>query len=192
VANDPNALDKRLSWAGISRLSLLLAGLTVVSACTTFCERRHEQMSPEEVVEAYLDVALNIHDVSQREELMRYTTGNLKSAIAQVSDEVIRQAYIERNLAIERYSVVQRRDRTPIETEITFELVYREYEGGPNIDTSGEAPVVVTENTVSVVRERGLWLIRDVLGKKTSIEFPIMPDSIIHPGADPEPGLDDL
>ena len=45
---------------------------------------------------------------------------------------------------------------------------------------SENAPKVTTENTVGVVRENGYWLIRDVLGNKTAIDFPVAPESRIE------------
>ncbi len=38
---------------------------------------------------------------------------------------------------------------------------------------------MTTENSVSVVKENGVWLIRDVLGNKTSIDFPVSEESRI-------------
>ena len=80
-------------------------------------------MNPEEVVEAYLDVALNMTHVNQRTLLIRYTTGELREAIAQVSDDIIKQAYIDKNFVVEAFSILEYRERTPREIEITFVLM---------------------------------------------------------------------
>jgi hypothetical protein len=167
---------------GIKRI--MTRGLLVMLAfalvgCVRSCGgKSHRDMTPEQVVEAYLDVALNMTDVSQRADLLEYTTGRLREAIESVSEDTIRAAYIDRKYKIKRYSVVQRDDRTPRETEITFQLEYNDLgTAGGKVD---ESPLVKTENRVSVIREKGFWLIRDVVGNKTAIDFPVSADSRIE------------
>jgi hypothetical protein len=141
-------------------------------------------MTPEQVVEAYLDIALNMTDVDQRDLLLEYTTGNLRESIEQASDEVIKEAYVDRKYELENYSVVERRDRTPRETEITFQIEFKDLGTAEESDPA-TAPKVTTENTVSVVKKDQIWLIRDVLGNKTSIDFPVSKDSQITAKAKP-------
>jgi hypothetical protein len=139
-------------------------------------------MTPEQVVEAYLDTSLNMTSIKQKELLLNLTTGNLNSAISASSDEVIEKAFINKNYQLDRYSIVERRDRTPRETEIVFELVYRNL-GDKREVAPDSAPKITTENTVSVVKEKGLWLIRDVIGKKTEIDFPMKDAQEVKPTA---------
>jgi hypothetical protein len=134
-------------------------------------------MSPEQVVEGYLDKALNMKEISERDQLADYTTGNLKAAIESASPETIKSAYIDRTYKLKNYSVIERRDRTPRETEITFRLTYQDLVPATKAET--EAPEVTTENTVVLIKESGAWLIRDVVGNKTSIDFPVSEESKI-------------
>lgn len=170
----------RRSWT-------LAVSALFITGCTSMCGVKRSSMTPEQVVEGYLDIALNMKDVSERDKLLDYTTGNLKAAIESAPPETIKLAYVDRQYKIENYSVVERRDRTPRETEITFQLTYNDLGTSPT--KPDEAPKVTTENTVSVVKENGLWLIRDVLGNKTSIDFPVSEESRIS--AKPGPGIDD-
>ena len=157
-----------------------LALLVLFSGCTKICSKSHRDMSPEEVVEAYLNTALNMASLEEKETLLELTTDSLKADIAGASDKNIREAYIDRHYRVQRYSVVQRRDRTPRETEITFELQFQDF--GKNKDQKDAAiPTTTVEKTVSVVRENQLWLISKVVGNKTSIEFPIDPNLTISP-----------
>lgn len=165
---------------------LILTGL-VLTGCTSQCGSNRGSLSPEQVVEGYLDVALNMTEVSQRERLLEFTTGNLKNAIDSATPETIKTAYVDRKYKIISYSVVERRDRTPRETEITFQLTYNDL--GPEGRDPTVAPKVTTENTVAVVREKGAWLIKDVLGNKTAIDFPVSEESKIT--AKPGPGIDE-
>ena len=150
-----------------------IIGLMLVcfGSCAKMCQKKHSDMSPEEVVEAYLDVALNMTAVKQRVFLLQYTTGQLYEAINQVSDDIIEDAYITKKYKLKSYTVVERRDRTPRETEITFELIYDDY-GDESDEDGNEVAKITSENTVSVVRSQGLWLIRNVLNKKPSFYFP--------------------
>jgi hypothetical protein len=165
----------------------LLMTTVFLTACTSMCGVNRSSMTPEQVVEAYLDVALNMTDVDQRDLLLDYTTGNLKAAIEGATPDTIRTAYVDRKYKILNYSVVERRDRTPRETEVSFQLTYNDL--GTEGKAATDAPKVTTENTVSVVKENGVWLIKDVLGHKTSIDFPISEESKIT--AKPGPGTDD-
>ena len=93
----------------------------VITGCTSMCGVKRSAMTPEQVVEAYLEIALNMNDTSERDALLEFTTGNLKAAIESASPETIKVAYVDRKYQILNYSVVERRDRTPRETEITFQ-----------------------------------------------------------------------
>lgn len=148
-----------------------------VASCQKMCRDARSEMSPEQVVEAYLETSLNMSSTEQKEVLLDLTTGELNSALNAANDETITEAFVKRNYDLQNYSVTERRDRTPRETEITFELIYKDL-GQDRENKPEDAPVVNTENTVSVVKESGIWRIRDVIGKQTTIDFPIAPDVI--------------
>jgi hypothetical protein len=137
-------------------------------------------MPPEKVVEGYLNTALNMRSTSERDSLLQFTTGRLKEAISSASDDVLKNAYINRHYEIESYAVIERRDRTPRETEITFRLKYKDLGTSDTRPTdSKSAPTVQTENSVALIKERGAWFIRDVVGAKTSIDFPVTQENVI-------------
>jgi hypothetical protein len=166
----------RISWW------LLAIAACLAVNCTGRCSRGFKELKPEQVVEAYLNIALNMSDVSQRAELLEFTTGNLHDAIAEVSDETIAKAYVNKKYKLENYSLLERRDRTPRETEITFQIKYKDLAqalGGK----AENAATVSTENTVRVVKEKDSWLIADVIGNKTSIEFPDLKELEINASA---------
>lgn len=149
----------------------ILILLLIMTGCTLKCEKDRKDMTPEEIVESYLEIAFNISKVEQKTLLMEYTTGELKAAISSATDETIRKAYIEPKYELNRFSIVERRDRTPREVEITYLIVYRDLPKG-SISLSQSA-VIETENRVSLVKEKKFWYIREVLGNATTIEFPL-------------------
>lgn len=160
----------------------LLATLTIITmtGCVKSCGHKGpEDLSPEEVVEQYLEIALNMTSIDQKKALLFFTTGPLNAAIRGTDDETIRTSYLEKNYALDRYTVVERKDRTPRETEITFELAYRDL-GDKSVKLE-DAVSITTENTVSVVRSDGRWMIQDVLNKKSSFDFPTSQASVITP-----------
>lgn len=168
------------------RLVAMFASLLVLASCAKMCGTSRQDMTPEQVVEKYLEISLNMKDPTDKQKLLELSTGNLKSAIASASDDMIKEAFVDKNYILENYSVVERRDRTPRETEITFSLTYADL-GKSKQHSKTDAPKVTTENTVSVVKEKKIWLMKDVIGKKTSIDFPIVKGEIIKPEGTPPP-----
>jgi hypothetical protein len=161
----------------------------VITGCTRFCKPSHEDMTPDQVVEAYLETALNMSDVRQRDDLMEYTTGNLKAAIANSSDETIKAAYIDRKYKLLSYSVIERRDRTPREAEITFRMVFKDPQTGEGGSGKMEdAAQVTTENTVALSKEKKVWLVKDVIGARATIDFPVTEEARIRAAAPAKTG----
>ena len=169
---------------------MALALVVLVTSCVRSCGSQRESMPPEKVVESYLNTALNMKNVAGREELVQYTTGRMKEVIATATEDTILKAYVNRHYELESYAVIERRDRTPRETEITFRLKYKDLGASETRPTDTKsAPTVQTENTVALIKEKGAWFIRDVVGAKTSIDFPVTQDSEIRakPGVITEP-----
>lgn len=153
-----------------------------ISGCTCSDDDR---IAPEMAVESYLDIALNMRSIEEKEDLLDLTTGALKAAIASANDEVIRQAYIDKKYSFQSYAVMERRDRTPREVEITFQLIYQDLGSKEQPRKAEEVAITTTENTLVLIKEKDQWLIREVLGHKTSLDFPISEDSQITAAPSP-------
>jgi hypothetical protein len=157
--------------------SVFLACLTV-AGCTSMCEKTHYDMTPEEVVETYLNISLNMQTVAEKERLLPLATGNLKASLEAADDETIKKAFVDINYDLLAFSIVESRPRTPREVEITFELQYKNFGSDP-VGTDKPVPTTTIENTLSVIKDKRLWKIQDIIGAKTSFDFPVMPESII-------------
>lgn len=153
---------------GRSFLGLCLVSI-IITACTSMCRVSREQMGPEDVVKAYLDLAFNFDKLEQRDHLIEYTTGDLKAALAEASPETIKTAYIDKRYSLKKFSVLQRYDRSPREAEVTYELRYQQFSPDKK---DVDAALVTTENTVALWKIDGKWFIKDVVGTKTSFDFP--------------------
>lgn len=158
-----------MSYVGF--VTKLLVVAFTVTGCTRSCSPTRESLSPEKVVEGYLNTVFNMKSVAERDVLLQYTTGRLKDAIASASDEVIEKGYVKRYFNLESYAVIERRDRTPREVEITYRLKFQDLGPAETRPVNPNAPRVQTENTVALIREKGSWYIRDQIGAKTSVEF---------------------
>lgn len=157
-------------------LEMTLIG-ALIQGCTSNCSGERKDMSPEQVVEAYLTIAMNMTEVSEKSDLLLYTIGSLRDAIDSANDDTIKANFIDKHYNLKRFTLVERRDITPREVEITFQLEYHELE--EKTSKVDEAPLVTTENTVSVIRKQGYWFIRDVIGAKTTIDFALSSENDI-------------
>jgi hypothetical protein len=141
-----------------------------ISGCTKMCEPRHEDLSPDQVTEQYLNIVFNMQSPDEKLKLLQITSGPMKESIEKASDATIMEAYVERKYELLSYSVIERKDRTPRETEVVFTVSYREKDES--------APTVVTENRISLLKHRGAWFLHDVIGKKSSFDFATSPSEI--------------
>ena len=140
------------------------------------CEPDREDMSALEVLERYIEMSTSIDDVSQREILLSLTSGALRAALEGATDEAIKEAYIDRKIELDNYSVISERKRTPREVEITFQISYFDRS---NME-EGDPPLVSAKNTVKIFKENEIWSVVDVIGSgDTEVTFGVTPDSII-------------
>ena len=166
----------------MTKLKYLLNIILLFSfvGCTKTCStREREAMTPEQVVQKYLDISFSMNTIDDRAKLVNLTIGPLREQLETVPDISIAEAFVDKRYLLEEYELVERRDRTPRETEITYRLVYKNLENGTV--SPANAPKIETNNTVSVIRYKGAWAIRDVIGKQTSIDFPLESGSVVTP-----------
>jgi hypothetical protein len=137
----------------------------LITGCTNMCDTPHKDMNPEEVVEAYLSIAFNMDEVDQMQSLIEFTSGNLKQTLEAADAKKINEVFINKKYDLKRFSIVERRNRTPREIEITYELAYNE------LATESDDALVTAENTLNLIRQKGAWYITDVIGGSTTIDF---------------------
>lgn len=171
----------RLRGLSTKLLPILVLAMTL-GGCVRSCGKSERaEMTPEKVVQNYINLAMSMTNVGQREQLAEFTRGRLNEAIMSASEETIKKAYIERHYDLESYEVIERRDRTQRETEITFRIKYKDLGVAAVRPTDlSTAPIILTENTVALIKEKGIWYIRNVLGAKSKITFPMSEDSVIR------------
>lgn len=135
------------------------------------CSVTRDDMSPQQVVEAYLEIAFNMEKVDQRRILLDYTTGDLEASISMASLTMIEELYIKPQYKIENLYIAEPQYRTPVECEVSYTLTYKEL-----MDLEGltDKTVTTTQNIVSLVQLKEKWYIQGVIDKKSSVEFPLL------------------
>ena len=151
-------------YSGLKFFTLLLC----IVGCTTMCDSSHEDMNPEQVVEAYLTEAFNIQDVSEVDNIIQYTTDNLKKELEKADTNKITEMFISKRYNLDNFLVVEKSQKTPREIEVTYELSYQELSASTD---EGRAANQTIENTFALVRKKGKWFISDVFGGDTNIDF---------------------
>lgn len=152
----------------------------LLTGCASMCKPSRKNMTPEEVVEVYLNTTLNMSRISEVNQLVALTTGNLKNVLEATSDEVFQKVFINRSYKLISFSITDRHDKTPREVEITYELKYNQFDKSQNI-TEENAATTSTEHTLSLIKKEGVWYIHDLLGSQASIDFPVTDESKITP-----------
>ncbi len=146
----------------------------ICTACTNLCTKTRKSMSAEEVVKAYLSIAFNMKKVSQKRLLLQYTMGPLQAAIASANEKTIIEAYIKPRYKLHSIAIISKKNITPREVQITYQLEYKEANTNEDIkDVENESIKQTVENTVSLYSLKSRWFINGVIDNKTSIEFPI-------------------
>lgn len=147
------------------------------------CTKSHKNMSAEEVVEAYLTKAFNLNSVNEVVSLIALTSGNLKQALEEADASTIDRIFVQSRYAVNQFSFVERKDLTPREVIITYQLSYQKLsqtlsdEGDQtknNTDdqqADSDQAMIHIENSLSLIRKEGAWFITDVIGGKTTIDF---------------------
>lgn len=148
-----------------------------VAGCASMCKKSHKDMTAEEVVEAYLEVAFNLNSIDDLTRLIAYASGNLKQALEEADAATVDRIFIARRYDVIRFSFIERKDHTPREVQITYELEYQEL-------SNEDQAVMTIKNSLNLFRKDGAWFITDVIGGETSIDF-LIADEVTKDGVTP-------
>ena len=147
---------------------LLFLYISICSSCTKSCSDSKQTEAAEQVLRSYMELAFSLNKIEDKENLIKLTGGELKVAIASASSQNFKEAYLSQRYSLDGFSIIERRDLTPIKTMITYQLQYKE-----SSQTNAEDAYIVAENTVLLEKNNDKWLIYRVLSNSTSIEFPL-------------------
>lgn len=164
---------------------LALAAFLFVGCTMRSCSDKRD-IPPEDQLHAYVSRAVDVTKLEQRQELIDLTTGPLRSALVNASDESFKRAYIEKRYDFKAFEILERRDVDPgRRVEIDFKLVYRTWNSGEQPD---RVPLSETLNRATLEYDYGHWALASVESLKSSMDWDVgLPlDNVSTEGVNPE------
>ncbi|MEY3903422.1 MAG: hypothetical protein RL189_2728 [Pseudomonadota bacterium] len=151
-----NKIKADFSW---SRLLLLLGALIFVGCMPVRCSKR-EDVAAEEQLRNYIDLAVNITRMDQREELESFTTGEFRDQLTSSSPESFKKSYLERRYEFEVFEVT---NKTEIEAGREVQLEYRvKFKSWLTGEDRTRAPVQEVNSLATMKYTNGHWAIASI------------------------------
>ncbi len=132
--------------------------LAFLQSCPNSCSKPTEP-TPEDQLHSYIESAVNIQNISQKDDLISFTTGDLKAALVNANNEAFERAYILRRYQVSQYEVLDRKDIDPKNITLEFSLTYKSWLPPQNPETS---PITQVKNRASLVYDNGHWAVSKV------------------------------
>jgi hypothetical protein len=138
------------------RFSLFLSLFMFVGCGPRSCSQRSD-ISAEEQLRSYIDLAVNITRSEQREDLESLTTGEFRDQLASNSPEAFKKAYLDRRYEFEEFEVTGRSDVVPEkEVELEYRVKFRSWMSG---EDRSRAPMQEIKSLARMKYTRGQWAI---------------------------------
>jgi hypothetical protein len=143
--------------------------------------------SPEAQLYLYIETAVNVVQLSQRQDLLRLTEGGLKSSIAAIDDQTFREAYVDKQYQINSFELVKTQELDDREIQIDFRISYKSWSPG---EDPAQIPTMEMLNRALLVFRHGRWAISSVESLNAAYEWsvgiPVMSAESLDPNADPK------
>lgn len=151
------------SW---TRLLILLGAVLFVGCGPVRCGKR-EDVAAEEQLRNYIDLAVNITRMDQREELESFTTGEFRDQLTSSSVEAFKKSYLERRYVFEVFEVT---NKTEVEAGREVQLEYRvKFRSWLTGEDKARAPVQEVSSIATMKYTNGHWAIASI--KPVNSEF---------------------
>jgi hypothetical protein len=165
---------------------MFLSCLLLMGCNLRGCGGGANDIPPEDQLHSYIKAAVNVTKQEHKQELVELTTGALKAALINASEETFKKAYIDKKYDFKNFEIIQRKDKEDgKETEIDFKLTYRSWTAG---EAGERAPVVQTNNRATLQYEHGQWALSKVesLGSQFEWDVGLPMDDVSTKGVTPE------
>lgn len=181
-------LQRILAGTGLSlpRALAFLSMALVLSGCTGKGCKQVRDIPPEQQLYSYISLAVNVTRMEQKQELIDLTTGPLRKAISNASDETFKKAYLDRKYEFKTFEIIERRDTEPRKAaQIDFRIAYKAWNPG---EVPERQPIIETTNRATLSYELGRWAISNVesLGSKFEWDVGLPLEGVSTQGVDPE------
>lgn len=141
------------------RLSLLL-GLLVFAGCGPRSCSPKSDISAEEQLRSYIDLAVNITRTEQREDLESLTTGEFRDQLSSTSPEAFKKAYLDRRYEFEEFEILGRSEVVPErELELEYRVKFRSWVTG---EDRTAAPMLEIKSLARMKYTNGQWAIASI------------------------------
>lgn len=142
-------------------MTAVFLGILASSGCS-----KGDRLSkdPKDRLTQYISISFSIHDLSDRQKLLGFLTGETKTRLSAWSNDQFREAFIESKRKFIKLAFKEIKKISPTEIGITYEISY--------IDPArGTEAKVTTKKLAQMTLENGDWFIRDVTNIKELVEF---------------------
>ncbi len=170
----------------LRRAILLSCCLLLIVGCSMRGCSSKSDVPPEEQLHNYINTAVNITSIEEKQELIDLTTGELRRAISGADQEAFMKAYVEKKYDFRGFEIVERRDIEAEKViEIDFRLNYKSWSAGEEPDL---VPFVETLNRAILSYEYGHWAISNVQSLESSFDWEVgLPlDNVDTTGVSPD------
>ena len=148
----------------VSRVQGIGLGLVLAIALATgACTKKAKVESPEGVIEAYVNTAINAKDASAKTALFEFMTGKALERIQSMSDAEFMEGVVKPEFKFVHLSTRDLREEQGGGISLVYELVYE--------NTSGDSAAKITNRKIAYMRNvDGRWKIEDTRNVKSFVE----------------------
>lgn len=153
-----------------SRLVLLIGIFLFVGCGPRACGKRQD-VAPEEQLRSYIDLAVNITRMEQREELEDFTTGEFRDQITSISPEAFKKSYLDRRYEFDEFEVTGKTEVVPDkETHLEYRVKFRTWLTG---EDRTRAPLQEIKSVCVLKYSNGQWAIASIRPLDSSFNWEV-------------------
>jgi len=134
------------------------------------CDSRYPSGNdPKKVLTQYISESFSVKKPEDRNILLNYMIGSVKTRLSAWSDDQFREAFLDAKREFLKLSFREIKNVSPAEVQITYELVY--LDKGQSREGKSYRAKVTNRKLCQMVLSQGKWYIEDVRNIKELLEF---------------------
>ncbi|MEY2988318.1 MAG: hypothetical protein RJB13_1839 [Pseudomonadota bacterium] len=154
----------------LSRLCLSILFFVFVGCGPRRCSSLSD-IPPEEQLRSYIDLAVNITRIEQRDELEGLTTGDFKDSLSALSAEAFKESYLDRRYEFDEFEILgQTEVETKKELQIEYRVKFRTWITG---EDKTRAPVQEITSIATLKYVQGQWAVASIKPTDTSFNWDV-------------------
>ncbi len=143
-----------------TRHIVMFLWVLMIAGCGPSRCRARSDVAPEDQLRSYIDLAVNITRMEQREELESYTTGAFLDQLSAASPEAFKKNYLDRRYEFEVFEVT---GKTEVEPQREMRLEYRvKFKTWLTGEDKSKAPSQDVRSIATMKYTNGQWAISEV------------------------------